>query len=247
MWYFKPELMLSHQSIFQSGIFLSVALSNPSYMLVFEPSSSSSKLFFMLFLHLKFLLCFFHFHILFQNCFVSFVFDWCIDIEHSPPNCQQNFLLLLLSLLFLSVITPWTSPFFTIFSHQLLTSLSQKNESFYKIYTPSIQYLVYTNQILLSNSSDSSKKYSLKFFFLSFFSKIIQFNLKVFHTIAALDLIWQFVPKVYYSISNLVFEICLDSKFSVQGKILKKCLLSLEIPLFWKFQLDQLWFFFWVK
>ena len=68
-----------------------------------------------------------------------------------------------------------------------------------------IQYL-YTNEILLSNSSNSSQK-------------------------CPFDLIRQFVPKIYYSISkksnrllDLVFEICHDSKFfSLRGNV-EKCL-----------------------
>ena len=53
----------------------------------------------------------------------------------------------------------------------------------------------------------------------------------IFDTIAVFDPIRQFVPKIYFSISkkfqlvsrlDLVFEICLDSKFPARGDTLKK-------------------------
>ena len=56
------------------------------------------------------------------------------------------------------------------------------------IYTQLIQCLC-TNEILFSNSSDNSQKCNLNFFFLPFFSEIIQFNLKVLF-ILLLFLIW---------------------------------------------------------
>ena len=53
----------------------------------------------------------------------------------------------------------------------------------------------------------------------------------MFYAIAVFDLIRRYVPKVYYTINyksnwsvNLIFEICLDSKFPVRGQILKKML-----------------------
>ena len=53
--------------------------------------------------------------------------------------------------------------------------------------------------------------------------------LKFFLTIAIFDLIKLFLPKIDYFINkkiqllmDFIFEICLDSKFPVQGKILKK-------------------------
>ena len=56
----------------------------------------------------------------------------------------------------------------------------------------------YKNQILLSNSFESSPKYSLEFFF---FSEIIQFNLLIFMLL--LFLIWfgNLFPKIFYSLS----------------------------------------------
>ena len=62
---------------------------------------------------------------------------------------------------------------------------------------------------------------------------VIQFQiiLKIFTLLLFSDLIRQFVPKIFYSISkksngfvDLLFEICLDSKFPFCGEILKKCL-----------------------
>ena len=52
-----------------------------------------------------------------------------------------------------------------------------------------------------------------------------------FDIITIFDLIRQFIPKTYYSISkvsyslvDIVFEICLDSKFPVWKEMLKKYL-----------------------
>ena len=58
---------------------------------------------------------------------------------------------------------PWVSLFFTIFSHQPL-----KKETLHRIYTLVIQY-EYTDQILISNSSDSFPKCPLNFSSYHFF------------------------------------------------------------------------------
>ena len=109
--------------------------------------------------------------------------------------------------------------------YYLLTSALKKKNNF----APNILIQYSTDKILFSNSSDNSQNYTLRFFFLSFFSEIIQFNRKIFSSIAVFDMIWQFVPKIYHSISkksnwlvDLVFEICLDSKFLVWQELLKK-------------------------
>ena len=64
--------ILSLQGVFRLDIFLSVALSELKCISASRPSSSSCNSFFILFIHSAFLLCSFHFHILLQNCFVSF-------------------------------------------------------------------------------------------------------------------------------------------------------------------------------
>ena len=57
-------------------------------------------------------------------------------------------------------------------------------------------YYLYTDQILLGNSSDGSQKCPLKLFF-TIISETIQFNLIVFYTIAVFDLIRQFLIKIF--------------------------------------------------
>ena len=83
-------------------------------------------------------------------------------------------------------------------------------------------------QLKSANSFNSLQKCPLNFFFLPFFLKQSNFIL-FFYAIAAFVLIRQFIQKIYDSISknisswfvNLVFEICLDSKFPVREEILK--------------------------
>ena len=63
---------------------------------------------------------------------------------------------------------PRASPSFTLFSNQSFKRKEKK--SLYRLYKPLTEYL-FTHQILLSNSSNSSLKYPLKFFFLTIFLK----------------------------------------------------------------------------
>ena len=114
-------------------------------------------------------------------------------------------------------MSPLSSSLFTIYLYHSLHRNS----------TLLIQYDLYIN-IVLSDSSNCSQKFPLKFFFLPFFlksSNLIFF----FYTIAVFDLIRKFVSKIFYFLAkksnwlvNKVFEICFDSKIPVWGEILKK-------------------------
>ena len=66
----------------------------------------------------------------------------------------------------------------------LLTSTLKEKKSLHRPYSLFIH--LYADQILLSNSSDSSQKCPLKFFFLPFFSEIILFYVKMLYTTADL-------------------------------------------------------------
>ena len=62
--------------------------------------------------------------------------------------------------------------------------------------------------------------------YFTIFSEIIQFNLKFIYTIAVFNLIFfqkyfTLLAKRFNRFVDLVFEICLDSKFPVWRKILK--------------------------
>ena len=73
------------------------------------------------------------------------------------------------------LISSWESHFLKLFSHTNLRPLSRTS-------TLLIDCL-YTDHPLVP-------KIFLKIFFLTMFSEIIQFNLKIFYTIAVFDMIW---------------------------------------------------------
>ena len=87
---------------------------------------------------------------------------------------------------------PLASPLFSIILCQPL----KIKISFHISSTQLINH--YTDQILLSNSSNFSLKFPLKFFF----SEIIQSNIKIVHLIAVFDFITQFARKMYNLISK---------------------------------------------
>ena len=84
----------------------------------------------------------------------------------------------------------------------LVTSKSWKQESSHRRYMLLIQFL-YTDQILLSFSSESSAKYTRNIFFSQSLSEIIEFNLSFFYAITVFDQFWQLLPKIYHSTKNI--------------------------------------------
>ena len=105
--------------------------------------------------------------------------------------------------------------------------INLKRESFYGIYTLLIPYM-YTDQILFSNSSYRFPKYILRFFSVTFFSEIIQFNIYIFTLFLSVIWLRNLFPKYYTLLGKnhihfwaLVFEIHIDSKFQSRGEILK--------------------------
>ena len=106
-------------------------------------------------------------------------------------------------------------------------NLYKKNLCMHGTYFLLIQY-VYTDLVLLNNSSDGLQKCLLFLFF--FLWKPSNSVLK-FYTITVFNLIRQLAPKIYYSISKkiqVVSRLCFRN-LSWQ-KIQRKCLLWLEIP-----------------
>ena len=126
-------------------------------------------------------------------------------------------------------MSPWTTRLFT----STFKTKQKKRLCLESMFIHLIQNL-YSDQILLSNSSNSSPK-CLYFIFLYFLksSNLILTPTPAPYAIAVFDLIRKFVSKAYYSICkkkrfswlvDLVSEIYLDRKFSVRGEIFKKCL-----------------------